>query len=80
MPLFLADIHLHRARLFGRMNEEEYPWESPEHDLREARRLIEKHGYGRRLPELEDAEAALKPSSPGSAWERTAPEAPPPNP
>ena len=60
MPLFMADIHLHRARLFGMTNEpEEYPWESVEHDLAEARRLIEKHGYGRRLPELEDAERAL---------------------
>jgi len=27
--------------------------------LREARKLIEKHGYGRRIPELEDAEAAF---------------------
>ncbi len=36
-----------------------YPWESVEHDLSEARRLIEKHGYGRRTEELEDAEAAL---------------------
>jgi len=41
------------------MNEEEHPWESVEHDLAEARRLIEKHGYGRRLEELGDAEAAL---------------------
>ncbi len=43
MPLFLADIQLYRARLF--------------HDraaLAEARRLIEKHGYGRRREELED--------------------------
>ena len=32
---------------------------SPEEDLKEARRLIEKHGYGRRKEELEDAEAAL---------------------
>ena len=66
MPLFLADIHLYRARLFAAPNaeretrsEENYPWESPQHDLAEARRLIEKHGYLRRLPELEDAEAAL---------------------
>jgi tetratricopeptide (TPR) repeat protein len=71
MPLFLADIHLHRARLFGRMKDEggrmkksedggvDYPWESPQHDLAEARRLIEKHGYGRRKEELEDAEAAI---------------------
>ena len=71
MPLFLADIHLYRARLFGARNaeretgnkEEDYPWESPQHDLAEARRLIEKHGYLRRLPELEDAEAALHPST-----------------
>jgi hypothetical protein len=82
MPLFLADIHLHRARLFGLCeprrvsgrardasiaNEargltasgSQYPWESVEHDLGEARRLIEKHGYGRRTEELEDAELAL---------------------
>ena len=53
----MADIHLHRARLFFR--ETQYPWESPRHDLAEARRLIEKHGYGRRKEELEDAEAAI---------------------
>jgi tetratricopeptide (TPR) repeat protein len=73
MPLFMADIHLSRARLFGNRKantgnwkEEEtcYPWESPEHDLVEARRLIFKHGYLRRKEELEDAEAArLNPSS-----------------
>ena len=47
MPLHLADCALHRARLF--------------HDraaLTQARHLIETHGYGRRLPELADAEAA----------------------
>jgi hypothetical protein len=33
-----------------------YPWESPQDDLAEARRLIEKHGYLRRMGELEDAE------------------------
>ena len=58
MPLFLADIHLYRARLFFR--EAKYPWQSPQHDLAEARRLIFKHGYLRRKEELEDAEAALK--------------------
>ncbi len=58
MPLFLADIHLYRARLFFR--EATYPWQSPQHDLAEARRLIFKHGYLRRKEELEDAEAALK--------------------
>jgi hypothetical protein len=84
MPLFLADIHLHRARLFaceptalaagpGTADQaaasatpaasavgSQYPWQSPEHDLAEARRLIEKHGYGRRLEELHDAEKALR--------------------
>ena len=66
MPLFLADIHLHRARLFLRA--EHYPWNrhedgtprGPADDLADARRLIEKHGYDRRREELEDAEEALK--------------------
>lgn len=59
MPLFMADIHLCRARLFGfRRN---YPWESVADDLQAARRLIERHGYSRRLGELEDAESALLP-------------------
>ena len=39
--------------------EQKYPWESPRADLAEARRLIEKHGYGRRQEELEDAERAI---------------------
>ncbi len=47
MALFLADIALHRARLFR----------DPQ-ALAEARRLIEAHGYRRRLPELADAETA----------------------
>jgi tetratricopeptide (TPR) repeat protein len=58
MPLHLADIHLYRARLFFR--DATYPWESAQHDLDEARRLIFKHGYLRRKEELEDAEAALQ--------------------
>jgi len=58
MPLFLADIHLYRARLFFR--EATYPWKSPQHDLAEASHLIYKHGYLRREEELKDAEAALK--------------------
>jgi hypothetical protein len=58
MPLHLADIHLYRARLFLHANP--YPWQSPQHDLAEARRLIVKHGYLRRKEELEDAEAALE--------------------
>jgi hypothetical protein len=60
MPLHMADIHLHRARLFGLSKDRpaSYPWTSPQDDLAEARRLIEKHGYWRRKEELEDAEAA----------------------
>jgi hypothetical protein len=60
MPLFMADIHLHRARLFGLSKDRpaSYPWASPQADLAEARRLIEKHGYWRRKEELEDAQAA----------------------
>jgi hypothetical protein len=61
MPLFLADIHLHRARLFRSSYSdasELYPWDSPAADIGAARRLIEKHGYLRRMEELEDAEAA----------------------
>lgn len=57
MRLFMADIHLYRARLFFR--EAHYPWESPETDLAAARKLIDDCGYGRRREELEDAEAAL---------------------
>ncbi len=49
MPLHQADVHLHRARLFRDRDA-----------LTEARRLIEKHGYGRRLEELADAEEASK--------------------
>lgn len=47
MPLYLADVHLHRARLFR-----------DRAALAEARALIERHGYGRRRDELADAEAA----------------------
>ncbi|MGH8573843.1 MAG: hypothetical protein ACREX8_14915, partial [Gammaproteobacteria bacterium] len=57
MKLFMADIHLHRARLFFR--EAEYPWGSPAADLAGARELIEKCGYGRRKEELEDAMRAI---------------------
>jgi hypothetical protein len=62
MPLCMADIHLHRARLFGLSKDRpaDYPWESPQDDLTKARHLIEKHGYWRRKEELEDAEAAAR--------------------
>ena len=75
MRLHLADIHLHRARLFGLMasRPKDYPWVSPRDDLNNARKLIDACGYGRRREELEDAEAA---------WERisgtTAPAGSPP--
>ena len=58
MKLHMADIHLHRARLFFR--EAEYPWGSPAADLAAARELIEKCGYGRRKEELEGAERAIR--------------------
>jgi hypothetical protein len=48
MPLYLADVALYRGRLF-----------KDRVALAKARRLIEKHGYGRRLGELEDAEERL---------------------
>jgi tetratricopeptide (TPR) repeat protein len=49
MALHLADIALTRARLF-----------QDRATLTEAGRLIEEHGYNRRLPELQDAEAAAE--------------------
>lgn len=48
MPLYLADVHLHRARLFR-----------DRAALAAARDLIKKHGYYRRREELADAEATL---------------------
>jgi hypothetical protein len=47
MSLYLADIHLHRARLFRDRAE-----------LARAAKLIRDLGYGRRYDELADAEAA----------------------
>ena len=62
MPLHLADVHLHRARLFGRLTEEvrrmKFPDIDPKAELKKARDLIEHHGYWRRKEELEDAEAS----------------------
>ena len=63
MKLFLADIHLYRARLFGRQREEgqrqKYPWESPGADLAAAETLINACGYHRRDQELADARRAI---------------------
>jgi hypothetical protein len=47
--LHLADVHLHRARLFRDREE-----------LAKARALIEECGYWRRREELADAEAAAE--------------------
>ena len=55
MRLHLADVHLHRARLF--------PDSDPaaaRTDLAEARRLIDATGYERRRGELDDATAVLE--------------------
>ena len=70
MKLFLADIHLYRARLFGRSGGvisnqssvicgEKYPWESPAADLAAAEKLINECGYHRRDQELADARRAI---------------------
>ncbi len=62
MPLFLADVHLHRARLAGRTKPEfrvkNWPGVDPKAELAKARALIEKHGYWRRREELADADTA----------------------
>jgi len=57
MRLHLADIHLHRARLFFR--EKVYPWKSPQADLAAAEKLINDCGYHRRDQELADAKRAI---------------------
>lgn len=66
MRLFMTDIHLYRARLFGvrnsdlgLRNEEKYPWESPEADLAAAEKLINECGYHRRDEELADAKRMI---------------------
>lgn len=66
MRLYMADIHLYRARLFHAVKP--YPWNKnpdgtergPKDDLAAARKLIEQCGYWRRKEELEDAEEAVK--------------------
>jgi hypothetical protein len=63
MKLFLADIHLYRARLFGGRRSEvggqNYPWESPQADLAAAEKLVNECGYHRRDEELADAKVAI---------------------
>jgi hypothetical protein len=67
MRLFMAEIHLYRARLFHAVKP--YPWNKfedgsegrgPKDDLADARKLIQRCGYWRRKEELEDAEEAAK--------------------
>jgi hypothetical protein len=62
MRLHLADIHLHRARLFGLLagRPPAYPWTSPRADLDAAKKLVDECGYGRRREELADAEEACE--------------------
>ena len=57
MKLFVADTHLHRARLF--FGAEKYPWKTPATDLEAAERLINDCGYHRRDEELADAKHAI---------------------
>jgi tetratricopeptide (TPR) repeat protein len=54
MRLHLADVHLHRARLFFRENRDE-----AREELNRARALIERCGYHRRDEELRDAEKVI---------------------
>lgn len=57
MRLYMADIHLYRARLFHRVKP--YPWTSPQEDLAAAEKLIKECGYHRRDEELADAKRAI---------------------
>ena len=57
MKLFMADIHLYRARLFHAVKP--YPWKSPQEDLAAAEKLINECGYHRRDEELADAKQAI---------------------
>ncbi len=54
MRLHLADVHLHRARLFFREDRDH-----AREELKKARALIERCGYRRRDEELRDAEEAI---------------------
>ncbi|MEQ1511863.1 MAG: SEFIR domain-containing protein [Lysobacteraceae bacterium] len=60
MPLFLADIHLTRARLAGSLREEGGMMNvDAKAELAQAAQLIRDLGYGRRYEELVDAEKAI---------------------
>ena len=55
MRLYVADVHLHRARLFFRENHDE-----AREELKKARALIARCGYHRRDNEVRDAENVVK--------------------
>jgi hypothetical protein len=61
MPLYPADVHLHRARLFGCITADEgiqeLPGIDPKIEVPKASHFIAKRGYWRRKEELEDAKA-----------------------
>lgn len=57
MRLLLADIHLHRARLFFR--DDVYPWKSPQDDLMSAEELVRSCKYHRRDAEILDAKRVI---------------------
>lgn len=63
MPLFLVDIMLSRARIFGGWRAKGvgyiYPWKSAKNDLSLARGMVDRYGYKRRMNELSDAECQL---------------------
>lgn len=57
MRLAMADIYLHRARLFFRSSP--YPWGSPREDVELARNLIDVCNYRQRRGELDDIEVLV---------------------
>ncbi|HYE33382.1 MAG TPA: hypothetical protein VEH27_18305 [Methylomirabilota bacterium] len=57
IKLFVADIHLRRARLFA--GTEEYPWQTAAADLETAEKIINDCAYHRRDEELADAKSAI---------------------
>jgi hypothetical protein len=65
MPLLMADTLLTRVRLFAPLADtkpgQPYPWQSPQADLLEARRIIDECGYERRRAELEELQARHNP-------------------
>ncbi len=69
MPLLMADTLLTRVRLFAPLAPLTiaYPWQSPQADLQQARRIIDQCGYERRRPELEALTTQFAAPQPGQA-------------